>query len=349
VPDYRPLARRSAKKYGIPQNIYLALVNQESGWNPTAGSPKGAVGLVQIHLPSHPDVSYAQATNPRFALDWGARYLAAQHKRFGNWRQALAAYNAGPGAVESGNWLSYGETTRYVKNVLAMAGNTRTGAVAPRQARVDAAAPVTATLEPETGPVPPPDLSGLALQNLGAAGTQEFDPVRQLSDLTMAVAASRTAPQPVTKPPDEPAPPPPAPPSAKPAAAPKDWQDWVVVPAARGNSSEPHKPPILQFVAGIAQTYRKPLTVWDNTTHSRYTVNGNESAHYHGYAADIPARGAKLKRLGYIALVRSGMNAKEARAASRKGGLFNVGNFQVIFATNIGGNHHDHLHVGIRS
>jgi hypothetical protein len=127
-----------------------------------------------------------------------------------------------------------------------------------------------------------------------------------------------------------------------------DFSKWVRVPPPRGSSSKPHQPAILSFVGSIAQGYGKPLAVWDNTTHSRTTVNGNESAHYRGNAADIPARGAQLKRLGYIALVKAGMNPAAARNASRKGGLFNVGGYQVIFATNVGGNHYDHVHVGIR-
>jgi hypothetical protein len=127
-----------------------------------------------------------------------------------------------------------------------------------------------------------------------------------------------------------------------------DWQKWVRVPPPRGSSSKPHTPQILGFVGAIGQGFGKPLAVWDNTTHSRTTVNGNVSAHYSGNAADIPARGAQLKRLGYIALVRAGMNPAEAKQASRKGGLFNVGGYQVIFATGEGGNHYDHLHVGIR-
>src|SRR5688572_20308640 len=102
--DYRPLARRMARKHGIPENLFLALIKQESGWNPNARSGANALGLVQIHMPSHPDVTEAQARNPRFALDWGAKYLASQYKRFGTWRQALAAYNAGPGRVEDGSW-----------------------------------------------------------------------------------------------------------------------------------------------------------------------------------------------------------------------------------------------------
>jgi hypothetical protein len=180
-------------------------------------------------------------------------------------------------------------------------------------------------------------MADAAMGNLGEIGmTGRVDPVAQLTNLSAAMAA---APPQM---PDVPA-------GTTPSAAPTgDFAKWVKVPTPRGSSSKPHQPAILSFVGSIAQGYGKPLAVWDNTTHSRMTVNGNVSAHYGGNAADIPARGAQLKRLGYIALVRAGMNPAEAKRASRKGGLFNVGGFQVIFATGEGGNHYDHLHVGIR-
>ena len=140
----------------------------------------------------------------------------------------------------------------------------------------------------------------------------------------------------------------PAEPLASNPTASGDWRKWVKVPAPRGSSSKPHQPGILGVVGQLAQGYGKPLAVWDNTTHNRLTVNGNVSAHYGGNAADIPATGAKLMRLGYIALRQAGMSEADAKKAARKGGLFNVGNRQIIFATNIGGNHYDHVHVGIR-
>jgi hypothetical protein len=177
-------------------------------------------------------------------------------------------------------------------------------------------------------------MADAALGNLGdIATTGRVDPVAQLTNLSAAMQAAPEMPdvQAVSQ--------------AVPSA---DFSQWVRVPKPRGSSSKPHQQGILRFVGGIAQDFGKPLGVWDNTTHSRTTVNGNESAHYGGNAADIPARGAQLKRLGYIALVRAGMSAAEAKRASRKGGLFNVGGYQIIFATNVGGNHYDHLHVGIR-
>lgn len=117
--DLRRMADAAAKRYGVPPALFRRLIQQGSGWNPDAKNPSGAVGLVQIHLPSHPDISEEQARDPAFALGWGARYLAAQRQRFKRWDLALAAYNAGPGNVEKhGGVPPFRETQQYVRSIL---------------------------------------------------------------------------------------------------------------------------------------------------------------------------------------------------------------------------------------
>lgn len=179
--EWEKMAEAAAAKYGIPPNIYKALIGRESAWNPMAGSSKGAAGLVQIHLPSHPDVTLQQAQNPAFALDWGARYLASQYKQFGNWRLALAAYNAGPSAVTSGAWKGYSETTSYVSNVLADAGilvkNAGSGAHA-LGADVSRSAPV--------GYAPVADAARETLREIAAGN---FNALRSFSRLRDAARA----------------------------------------------------------------------------------------------------------------------------------------------------------------
>jgi hypothetical protein len=91
----------------------------------------------------------------------------------------------------------------------------------------------------------------------------------------------------------------------------------------------------------------KPVRIGTGTNHSRLTVNGNVSDHWDGNAADIPASGRRLVRLGQAALIDAGMDPKEAR--KQNGGLFNVNGAQIIFATDEGGNHHDHLHYRPRA
>lgn len=115
---YRPLARRAALKYNIPPAIFEKLVTVESAWNPRAVSPKGAIGLAQLM----PFTARQLGVNPRDPgqnLDGGARYLAEQYRRFGSWRLALAAYNAGPEAVKKyGGVPPYKETRNYVRKIL---------------------------------------------------------------------------------------------------------------------------------------------------------------------------------------------------------------------------------------
>jgi soluble lytic murein transglycosylase-like protein len=108
-------ARLAATRHGVPADLFLRLVQQESGWNPTARSNKGAIGLAQLM----PQTAQGLGVNPLIPeqnLEGGARYLRAQYEAFGNWRLALAAYNAGPGAVAKYKGVPpYAETQNYVR------------------------------------------------------------------------------------------------------------------------------------------------------------------------------------------------------------------------------------------
>ncbi|WP_090059173.1 lytic transglycosylase domain-containing protein [Celeribacter neptunius] len=113
--QWLPVAEAMAQKHGIPKDLFFRLVQQESGWNPTARSPKGATGLAQLM----PDTARRLGVNindPHQNLEGGARYLRQMYNRFGNWRLALAAYNAGPLAVEKYDGIPpYKETMNYVR------------------------------------------------------------------------------------------------------------------------------------------------------------------------------------------------------------------------------------------
>jgi soluble lytic murein transglycosylase-like protein len=126
VPSYRgnyrgaylPLAKSLAAQYNIPEDLFLRLVQQESGWNPGAVSPKGATGLAQL-MPGTARALGVDINDPEQNLEGGARYLRAMYDKFGSWRLALAAYNAGPGAVEQyGGIPPYAETKNYVKAIM---------------------------------------------------------------------------------------------------------------------------------------------------------------------------------------------------------------------------------------
>lgn len=113
--EYLELAREAARRHGVPEDLFLRLVQQESGWNPNARSHKGAMGLAQL-MPGTADDLGVDPNDPRQNLEGGARYLAEQYRAFGSWRLALAAYNAGPEAVRRhGGVPPYNETTNYVR------------------------------------------------------------------------------------------------------------------------------------------------------------------------------------------------------------------------------------------
>lgn len=111
-------AKSAALRHGIPEALFLRLVTQESGWNPRAVSHKGALGLAQL-MPRTAARLGVDPHDPAQNLDGGARYLARQFRDFGSWRLALAAYNAGPGAVQKyGGIPPYRETQGYVRAIL---------------------------------------------------------------------------------------------------------------------------------------------------------------------------------------------------------------------------------------
>lgn len=115
---FLPDARAAARRHGVPEDLFLRLVRQESGWNPNARSVKGAMGLAQL-MPGTARALGVNPADPKQNLEGGARYLAQQYRKFGSWRLALAAYNAGPGAVEKhGGIPPYRETRNYVRVIM---------------------------------------------------------------------------------------------------------------------------------------------------------------------------------------------------------------------------------------
>jgi soluble lytic murein transglycosylase-like protein len=117
----------AAKKYGIDPSLLAGLVKQESGFNPNAGSPAGARGLTQLMPGTAAGLGVTNVLDPAQSLDGGAKYLRAQLDAFGgDVTKALAAYNAGPGAVKRyGGVPPYAETQNYVRAVQANAAAYR--------------------------------------------------------------------------------------------------------------------------------------------------------------------------------------------------------------------------------
>lgn len=104
----------AAEETGVPLQVLLAVARAESGFNPDAESPAGAIGMMQL-MPGTAEGLGVDPTDPAQNILGGARYLAAQYDTFGSWDLAFAAYNAGPGAVDQyGGIPPYRETQNYV-------------------------------------------------------------------------------------------------------------------------------------------------------------------------------------------------------------------------------------------
>lgn len=132
MPDYRKTARRAAIAHGLDPAIFERQIGAESGFDPNARSPAGALGVAQI-MPATARGWGVDPLNPRAALDAAAANMARYVKQFGSYGDALRAYNAGPGNVKASH--GFAETNAYVKKILA-GGEPSTGTGTLTQADV---------------------------------------------------------------------------------------------------------------------------------------------------------------------------------------------------------------------
>ena len=118
--DLRELASAAARRHGLDPDLVMAVVSVESGFRPQAVSPKGAQGLMQLMPRTASSLGVANALDPAQNLDGGTRHLGQLLTLYGgDVTRALAAYNAGEGAVDRhGGVPPYRETRAYVKKVL---------------------------------------------------------------------------------------------------------------------------------------------------------------------------------------------------------------------------------------
>jgi soluble lytic murein transglycosylase-like protein len=127
---YRDQIEAAAARSGIDPALLAGLIRQESNFNAGAVSPAGARGLTQLMPGTAAGLGVGDPSDPAQAIEGGARYLKQMLDRFGrDTVRALAAYNAGPGAVERfGGVPPYAETQRYVRAVQSFAAAYRSSA-----------------------------------------------------------------------------------------------------------------------------------------------------------------------------------------------------------------------------
>lgn len=134
--SYVDIARDEALRAGIDPDIFVKQIDQESGFNPNAVSPAGAIGIAQL-MPGTAAGLGIDPWDPYASLTAAARLMRSYLDRFGDYALALAAYNAGPGAVERyGGVPPFAETQSYVTTILGSAGTPQAATSAARDGAV---------------------------------------------------------------------------------------------------------------------------------------------------------------------------------------------------------------------
>ncbi len=124
--DMKTLVEEAARNYELSPALVESVIQVESNYNPNAVSPKGAQGLMQLMPATARRFGVKDSFDPKQNIEGGVRYLKFLHETFKDERLAIAAYNAGEGAVQKyGNVPPYPETLSYVAKVGKKYGQAR--------------------------------------------------------------------------------------------------------------------------------------------------------------------------------------------------------------------------------
>lgn len=335
---YEDLFEAASRQYDIPEPVLEGQAFIESRFNPNAVSPANAFGLSQF-IPS---------TAASYGVKRGASRGAVKSQIFGqahylsdlgyaqNPKLALSKYNAGPG--------NPGAAGSYAADVLAAAKRYGGGA-APAAASIP-----SSTLGAERVAAPPPSGRNVfdILGSIGSDLYDENDPVQQNWRILSGILQDRQQQSSTPAPSGIPTTGSVNPSSSFDVGGGRRGKVQISPSADRAGVRTSKN--IISFAERVAGMVGHPLVLGTGTNHDQYTVNGNVSDHWGGNAGDFPASGNTLTKMGQAALIAAGMSPAQARKV--KGGLFNLNykgkRVQVIFNTDEGGNHFNHLHVGIR-
>ena len=120
------IVAQAAARYDVDPDLIHAVIQAESDYDPLCLSRAGAIGLMQLMPGTADGLDVSDPWDPAQNVDGGTRYLRQQLDSFGDLRLALAAYNAGPGAVRRyGGVPPYSETQTYVERVLTYLQDSR--------------------------------------------------------------------------------------------------------------------------------------------------------------------------------------------------------------------------------
>jgi len=338
--DWRRYATQAARRAGIDPNVFIRQINQESGFNPTARSGAGAIGIAQIVPRWHPEVD---PTNPAEALDWAAHYMASQVRHYGNWRDALSVYNSGRPYAEG---KGIPETRNYVASILGGTGGggpptSPASSAGPTETPPDSAAPPTPspTAGPPTLKLPSldvfPEIAGDSFMRIA----QGMKPTATLGFLSDAITQQMM--QPTTQIPGK-------------LSLPQRTADRrghetthaQRLPDPGGGWQGTYGP--ATSVAHLAERYG--LTPTSEKRDTKMTASGNPSDHWVGsknaYAYDLGGAVPKMDKAARVITQHLGIpyTGGELVANVVRNGL----RYQVLYRTNTGGNHFDHIHVGVK-